>query len=123
MTDRMYLNDLRFSVNLGATEAERKTPQIISVTVCLEADLHLAGAADDLSRTINYAPLYLDLQALLEGKEFKLIEAVADTVADMVLGTQPRVDAVMVRVIKHLPKPKYNLRDVTVEIHRSRKDA
>ena len=119
MADRLYMNDMRFQLHVGATETERMTKQTISITVGLEAELRNAGAADDLSRTINYADLYKEIQAPVEGKEFNLIEAVAETVTDLVLG-HPRVDAVMVRVVKQLPKPRYSLRDVTVEIYRKR---
>ncbi len=119
MVDRMYLNDMRFQANVGVTEAERFAKQTISVTVGLEADLKNAGAADELRRTINYADLYKEIHALVEGREFNLIEAVAEAVTDVVL-KHPRVDAVLVRVVKQLPKPRYNLRDVTVEIYRKR---
>ncbi len=120
MADRLYMNDLRFQLHVGASEAERMNKQTISITVGMEADLRNAGAADDLSRTVNYAELYKELQALLEGNEFNLIEAVAEAVTGLVLEKQPRVDAVLVRVVKQLPKPKYSLRDVTVEIYRKR---
>src|SRR3989338_7694745 len=102
MADRLYMNEMRFQLHVGATETERMTKQTISITVGLEAELRNAGAADDLSRTINYADLYKEIQARVEGKEFNLI------------------DAVMVRVVKQLPKPRYSLRDVTVEIYRKR---
>ncbi len=120
MADRLYMNDMRFQLHVGASEAERMNKQTISITVGMEADLRNAGAADDLSRTINYAELYKELQELLEGNEFNLIEAVAEAVTGLVLEKQARVDAVLVRVVKQLPKPKYSLRDVTVEIYRKR---
>ena len=119
MADKLYMNDMRFQLHIGATDAERMTKQTISITVGMEAELRNAGATDDLKRTINYSDLYREIKALVEGKEFRLIEAVAEAVTDVAL-KHPRVDGVMVRVVKQLPKDKYSLRDVTVEIYRKR---
>jgi len=76
----------------------------------LEVDLSASAASDELADTIDYSAVFELVQGIVEGRSFRLIEAMAGEIAAAVLaahgGDDPRLDAVEVRVRKpHAPLP------------------
>ena len=55
------------------------------VDVVAEIDLKEAGLTDDLEESISYVDLYQVCQGIVEGEPFKLIEAVAEKIAMLIL--------------------------------------
>ena len=78
-------------------------------------DTRQAAASDRVDDTISYPILEKIARSILEGKPAKLLETVAERIADAIL-KQPRVVQVTVRVTKRPPLP--NLNAFTVEITR-----
>lgn len=79
-----------------------------------------APGSDTLPETVDYARVYRVVEGVVTGRRFKLIESVAAAVADAVLGTEPRVESVHVRVHKpHAPLPGV-VRDVHCDLERRR---
>ena len=70
---------------IGVTAAERAKPQELLVTVTMHADLSKAGRSDRLGDSIDYKALKLKILALAEKRSFKLIERLAQDVADLAL--------------------------------------
>ena len=119
--DCIVLEGMRFYGRHGTLPAERELGQEFVVTVELRCDLRAAGAADDLTETVDYSRVYRQVRAVVEGPPVGLTEAVAERIAAAVLGEHARVDAVRVRV----PKPQVRvvggvLGGSTVEIVRRR---
>ncbi len=104
MSDRISLRGMRFLGRHGVTLEERMEPQPIEVDVELETDLAAPATSDDLSETIDYSAVFELVQGIVEGRSFRLIEALAGEIAAALLTAHgdddPRLDAVEVRVRK-----------------------
>jgi dihydroneopterin aldolase len=100
--DELFLEGLEVPCRVGCSEPERATPQSLRVEVRLFCPgLRDAGIADDLERTVDYR-LAGDLIDAVQGREFLLIERVAEELAAVVL-KNPLVDHVTVSVRKRPP--------------------
>lgn len=117
--DRITLRGMLFLARHGVTLEERMEPQPIEVDVELATDLDAASASDDLADTIDYSAVFSLVARTVEDRSFRLIEALAGTIADAVLeATGAR--SVLVRVRKPrapLPGP---FESVEVTVRRPR---
>lgn len=118
--DRIVLSGMRFYGYHGVYPEESRLGQAFLVDVELYADLREAGQRDDIRKTVDYGKVYLTVKAMVEGEPFKLIEALAESVASRVLAEHPLAREVVVRI--HKPKAPIPgpIDEVTVEIRRSR---
>ena len=95
--DLLFLEGLEVPCRVGCTDPERATPQSLRVDMRLYcASLRDAAIADDLERTVDYR-LAGDLIDAVQGREFLLIERVAEELAEVAL-KNPLVDRVTVSV-------------------------
>jgi 7,8-dihydroneopterin aldolase/epimerase/oxygenase len=100
--DLLFLEGLEVPCRVGCTEPERATPQSLRVDMRLYcASLRDAAIADDLERTVDYR-LAGDLIDAVQGREYLLIERVAEELAQVAL-RNPLVDRVTVSVRKRPP--------------------
>jgi 7,8-dihydroneopterin aldolase/epimerase/oxygenase len=83
--DTITISDLEVTYHVGVPDAERANPQRLLITVCMEHDIHAAAVSDDLTRTIDYFAVCQRLLRLGEGRSWRLIEALADEIARVVL--------------------------------------
>ncbi len=83
--DRIRIRDLRVRCRVGVTEQERRLPQELLITVTLHADLREACASDDLRHTVDYSILKKEILVESEMKPFKLIERLAQRIAELSL--------------------------------------
>ena len=90
----------------------------VDLTVYL--DLRSAGETDDLNKSVNYAEIYTLCKDVVEGKPFKLIEAVAEKIAVDVFANHEKIQACTVKVIKPDPPIPGHYQSVAVEIARER---
>ena len=80
--DYIHLNEMEFYGYHGALPEETKLGQRFRVTVSLATDLSEAGKTDDLDKTVNYAEVYSVCRSIVEGEPVKLIETVAEKIAE-----------------------------------------
>lgn len=100
--DLLFLEGLEVPCRVGCTDPERATPQSLRVDLQLYcASLREAGIADDLEQTVDYR-LAGDLIDAVQGREYLLIERVAEELAQVAL-KNPLVDRVVVSVKKRPP--------------------
>jgi dihydroneopterin aldolase len=115
--DMLFLEGLEVPCRVGCTDPERATPQSLRAEVRLYVpSLRAAGVADDLEQTVDYR-LAGDLIDAVQGREFLLIERVAEVMAEVVL-KNPLVERVTVSVKKR--PPVQGLEWAGVEITRER---
>ena len=116
--DRILLTGLRVRGRHGVLPHEAQLGQVFVVDLELQLDLAPAGRSDDLGRTVDYGSLASRVAEVVGGRPRRLLEAVAEDVADLVLADE-RVRQVRVRVAKpHAPLPVDAT--VAVEIWRGR---
>lgn len=118
--DKIYLNNLSFYGYHGVLSEETKLGQRFNVDVVLELDLSEAGRTDDLQKSVNYAEVYESVKKIVEGSPRKLIESVAEAIADKLLKQFFLVNTCQVKVVKPDPPIQGHYDSVAVEIKRHR---
>jgi len=117
--DRILLQGLGFYGYHGVIAEENRLGQRFVVDVEMTVDTSVAGANDDITKTIDYGAVFRCIRTIVEGPPFKLVETVAERIAARILDGYA-VDAVMVRVRKpDVPIPG-SIEFVGVEIRRRR---
>jgi 7,8-dihydroneopterin aldolase/epimerase/oxygenase len=118
VSDRITLRGLRFLGRHGVELEERLEPQPFEVDLILRGDLSAAAASDDLADTVDYSTLFTLVGEVVEGRSYRLIEALAGAIANAVLAAHP-VEDVEVRVRK--PKAPLPGAFETVEVRLRRR--
>jgi dUTP pyrophosphatase len=119
--DLIELRDLTFYGYHGVLPEEQRLGQRFIVSVRLRLSLQAAGQSDSLDQTVNYAEVAEAVQAIVEGPPFKLIEALAERIAQETLGQFARVQSITVRIEKpSAPISAVPTSGVAIEIDRSR---
>lgn len=104
----------------GVFPEETKLGQRFLVDLIMGLNLKKAGETDMLEYTVNYAQAYEICREIVEGKPVKLVETVAETIANQLLTSFPIIDYCTVRLIKPDPPIPGHYQSVAVEITRSR---
>ena len=112
MPDQITIKDLEVRFHVGVPDDERAKPQKLLITIEMTHDLGPSGATDNLAETINYYTVCQAVKALAQARRWKLIEALADDICELVLD-QFKPSAVRV-VIKKFILP--DTRWVSVEM-------
>ena len=97
--DTIFIRGLRFNGKHGVDKAEREIPQEFQVEVEIVFDTRTAARSDELPNTIDYVPLRDIVQRVIEGPSKRLIETLAQNIADNIL-KDVRVRQVKVTVQK-----------------------
>jgi len=113
--DKIHIRDLTVLTVIGVYPEERDIRQELILNIEILTDLKKAGLTDDFELTVDYDTLTEKISELVENTTFKLIESVAASVADYILGISG-VNACRVTVDK--PGAVRRARSVAVEIFR-----
>ena len=118
--DKIILSGMTFYGFHGMSAAEQELGQRFELDVVAELDLSAAGASDALEDTVSYTELYRMIREVMEGPSRRLIEHVAETIAQRVL-SETKVQRVRVSVRKPKPPMKGSVLDyAAVEIVRGK---
>ena len=99
MSDKVFIRNLVLPCHIGVTEEERSEKQNVILDIEVTSDLRRAGATDDITQTTDYYEIKENVTGALAKAQFKLLEALAETVATIVLH-DPAALAVTVSVKK-----------------------
>jgi dihydroneopterin aldolase len=97
--DSIKLSDLIFFGYHGIKESERSLGQRFIVDIVIKKDLKKSSSTDNLSDTVDYRVLHKIARDIVEGPSKKLIETVADEIAQQILLVIV-VDSVQVTITK-----------------------
>jgi dihydroneopterin aldolase len=117
--DRISLSGLRGYGYHGVLPAEREQGQEFIADAVLWLDTSQAAAADDLSRTVDYAALAGRLAEIISGEPVALIETLAQRLATACLA-DARVSLAEITVHKPDAPVGVPVTDISVTIRRSR---
>jgi dihydroneopterin aldolase len=118
MQGRLVLQGLVFHAYHGHCPEEAVLGGRFVVDV--EMRLSLAEIQDDLSRTVDYAQVYERVRQEVTGQRRRLVETLADQIAERLWQSYPQLEALTVRVHKpQAPLPGL-FDDVYVEVDRRR---
>jgi FolB domain-containing protein len=116
MTDRIFVDNVRLSCRVGITPEERRQPQEVLVDVSLFLSLASAGRSDDVGDAVNYKEVLQRVSLSVSGREFTLLEGLAEGVVSAVLGAFP-----VERVVVKVRKAKYSVEpSIGIEVSRDR---
>ena len=101
MTDTIEIRRLRVQTHIGVPDEERADAQTLQVTVRMEPSQGFAGLDDEISRTIDYHAVALEIQSLAAARPRRLIETLAVEIADHLLRVHP-LTFVAVTIEKHI---------------------
>jgi 7,8-dihydroneopterin aldolase/epimerase/oxygenase len=118
--DKIFIRGITVSARCGVTEKELKVKQKLVIDLDIQKDLSKAYDTDDLEHTIDYNEVTLGIKNVVEAKEYKLLETLANEIAKFVL-RQYQPDTVSVKVHKpEIASLKLNIKDVGVRITRTK---
>ena len=115
----LFLRGIQLSAIVGVFDWERHQPQTLILDLDLSLSNNNAGLSDDLADAVNYADLVERLRAFAQKRERRLIEALAEDLAEFLL-QEYAVEKVRLRLIKQGILPKVG--QVGIEIVRSKQE-
>jgi dihydroneopterin aldolase len=113
---KITITDLEVQFCVGVPDEERAKPQRLLITVDMAYDFSSAATTDRITKTIDYYQVAQQIIGLGQGRSWKLIEKLANDIAELVLSEfQP--EAVTV-VVKKFPIPQAAHVSVSLTRHR-----
>lgn len=102
---------------IGCTAEERATPQEIILDMELFFDIHPSAVSQNLKETIDYGEWHDVVKERVEGREYILIETMAEDVASLLL-QKFNVEKIFLRLKKPGPMQLRGAQWAGVEIER-----
>lgn len=116
--DSIRIENLEVYCHHGVLKEENVLGQKFLVSLVLYTDTKQAGRRDDLHHSIDYAKVSHLVERIMKEKNFQLIEAVAEYVAEEVLKTFPLIETIEVEIKKPWAPILLPLETVSVKIQR-----
>ena len=123
MTDKINIKNLEIYAKHGVLPEENVLGQKFIISVSLSLNVREAGKTDELSKTIDYGELCQRIKAYIEDKPVRLIETVAEGLAEKLLIENPLINKVWLEIKKPWAPIAAHLETVSVEIERGRHKA
>ena len=120
MSDKIFVRGLALHAYHGVVPYEGRVGQSFTIDLTLDIDLSTAARTDKVADTVSYDQVVAAATQAFTAQKFKLIEAAAGKVADVVLSKFPRVRAVEVTIHKPHAPIAATFSDVGVTIVRKR---
>jgi dihydroneopterin aldolase len=99
--DSIEIRRLQVRTHIGVPDEERAEAQTLFLTVRMVPSQGFEGLADQISRTVDYHAVALEIQSLATSKPRNLIETLAVETADWLLRNHP-LRKVSVTIEKHI---------------------
>jgi len=116
--DKVLIEGLKVDAVIGVYDWERQIEQPLVIDVTMTVDTRQAAATDELVHAVNYAEISERLISLTRELKPKLIETLADRLAQLILEQYVLVQVVQIKVKK--PLAVRQAQTVAVEIVRDR---
>ena len=97
--DTIFLSEVKVQTKLGVPDWERMVEQTIILDIEISYDLSQACKSDDVADTIDYGLVVNRIRETLKENSFKLVEALAEHVCQLILTEFKAID-VKVKVAK-----------------------
>jgi len=113
--DIVFIRELRADTVIGVYDWERGIRQTVVLDLEMAGDNRAAADSDQIDKALDYAAVSQRLVSFMENSEFRLIETLAERLADIVLD-EFQVPWLRLRLAK--PGAVADARDVGVVIER-----
>lgn len=98
--DEIRISNLEVFCHHGVYEEENTLGQKFLVSAVLYTDTRQAGRTDSLEYSIDYGDVCHEIKRIMKARNYKLLEAVAETVAEQLLQKYNRLEAVHLEIKK-----------------------
>lgn len=120
--DEIIIDRLRLSGKHGCFAAERDELRSFEVSLRLFLPLSRAGKTDDLEATIDYPAAMSIVEGVIGGESVRLIEKLADMIAERLFVRFEPLAQVEVEVAKLGVDVGFDFQKISVKILRKRED-
>ncbi len=120
--DKISIVKMEFEGHTGCFDFEKNDGQKFIVSLDLFLDRIKGCYSDDLADTVDYSKIYNIAKAVVNGDKGNLIESLAQKISDAVLGSDERIEKVIVTVSKPEAPVKGIFETMEVTIERRRKE-
>lgn len=103
MTDRIFIEGIKFHGFHGLTRLERKVGVRLAVDVYLETSLAASGASDDVKDTVDYRKIHKRILTLGRETSHKLLESFAAMVIEDLFRRFRGFERITMKVRKETP--------------------
>lgn len=114
---RVFVRDLEIVASVGVFEVEHRYEQRIVIDLDLAVTDDYDGLSERLADVLDYAHLVSEVEKVVQSRHFKLIETLAERIAEVCLADS-RVASARISVAK--PDILPSCRSVGIEIERRR---
>ncbi len=118
--DIVRIKNAVFYAYHGVGEDEQSLGGKYEVDIDLHCDLSPAADADSLKKTVDYEKVYAVVQEIILARKFRLLEALASTIAKGIIREFYNVESVTIRLRKPHPPVKGVVDYVEVELTHKR---
>jgi 7,8-dihydroneopterin aldolase/epimerase/oxygenase len=118
--DRIEIRDLRVVGTHGVLPEERERAQPFALDIVAWVDMAAAQHSDALPDTVDYGALAQVAADVVGQRSYRLLEALAGRLAEALLITDPRLEAVEVTVCKLRPPLALDVGSTGVRVLRTR---
>ncbi len=98
--DQIRIRELEVFARHGVLPEENRLGQKFLLDVLIDTDTREAGKADDIAKSIDYAKVCRSITDFMQEHTYKLIEAAAEEIAEMLLLTYDRIQNVEIELKK-----------------------
>jgi len=119
LKDRVHGTGFTYDCRIGFHEYERHIRQRVVIDFEVETVWREQARADRAKDLVDYYEANLAISRMVSAKEYKLIEALAEDVAELLIRTFAQVERARVKVTK-APFDMPNVGSVAVECWRTR---
>ena len=92
-SSQLFIKGLRLNVVIGVHDDERVAAQSLIVDLTLDYQDPAATASDDIGDAIDYSEVAARVDQLATEGRYRLVEALAEAIAEMLLTTYPVAQA------------------------------
>ncbi len=118
--DRIEILDLRVVGVHGLLPEERERAQPFSLDIVAWVDTAAAQQSDALTDTVDYGALAQLASEVVSKRSYRLLEALAGRLAEALLGTDSRLEAIEVTVRKLRPPLPLDIASTGIRVLRNR---
>ena len=117
--DRLLIRGLELLCVVGAEDWEHLMPQRVVVDIELRGDFSVAARSDNLVDAPDYRTPCIKAAKAASAAEYRLVETLADRIAEAVLNTHACITSATVALHKPLALVGFENAKATVEVTRS----
>ncbi len=117
--DKIKIRNLEIFAHHGVFPEENVLGQKFIINATLYTDLRNAGKTDELTASIHYGEICLQMEHFLTTHTFKLLERAAESLAETLLMNVSHLEKIKLEIKKPWAPIGLSLETVSVEIERS----